>query len=186
MGWTYQEAHYYTDRGKIDRKKECDSLFTWEEEKIKVEVLKSVMKGSVYYAALQITDKQTGSVSVEATVVLTHLAMKDFCNFGYKVVGENMGPCEDDCPKSILSLLTETTSEYAREWRKRCAAKRDQAKSLNALPIGAIIEFQWGSETMRLEKMPPMYKFKTPWFKVVDKHNYIPKKSIKDWTLISA
>lgn len=38
-----------------------------------------------------------------------------------------MGPCESECPESILDLLTPTDNQYAIEWRGSCreyAAKR--------------------------------------------------------------
>ncbi len=31
-----------------------------------------------------------------------------------------MGPCEADCPQSILDLLTPTDRPYAVKWRARC------------------------------------------------------------------
>lgn len=44
--------------------------------------------------------------------------------FYTKVVSEDMGPCECDCPKHVLDKLSPTDHEYAIEWRKRCEAKR--------------------------------------------------------------
>ena len=49
MGWTEHQATYFK-KGKIDRKAECDALFTsnnW------CEVVKSSMVGSVYYGAIK-------------------------------------------------------------------------------------------------------------------------------------
>lgn len=34
---------------------------------------------------------------------------------------ESMGPCEDNCPRHILDLLTPTDKEHALDWRRRCA-----------------------------------------------------------------
>ena len=35
---------------------------------------------------------------------------------------ENMGPCEADCPASILDLLSPTDNKHALDWRERCRA----------------------------------------------------------------
>ena len=37
-----------------------------------------------------------------------------------------MGPCETDCPASILDLLTPTDKEYALDWRARCRANLER------------------------------------------------------------
>ena len=37
-----------------------------------------------------------------------------------------MGPCESECPASILDTLTDTDSEYAVNWRARCRATRSE------------------------------------------------------------
>lgn len=190
MGWTYQAAKFYKECGKIDRKAECDNLVTWENDLIKFEVLKSAVKGSTYYAAVRKTEKDTKKVSVTAIVILTHTAMRDYCNFGWKDIEECCGPCEDDCPKSILELLTETESKYANEWRERCwakiKAKKSDNHSLSKLKYGAVIEFNIGSKTYRVKKMEPYYQFKTAWFMTTDKLSYIPKKHIKNWKLVEA
>ena len=80
MGWT--GYHVDTYKGKIDRKSECDKLWTQEEHDgyPKLEVLKSVMKGSTYYAAVQnVTKGITFGV-----VVLTRVNNKDYCPHSIK------------------------------------------------------------------------------------------------------
>lgn len=37
-----------------------------------------------------------------------------------------MGPYEDDCPRSILDLLSPTDNEYANAWRARCRARLER------------------------------------------------------------
>lgn len=123
MGWTSTTARHYTENGKVDRKTECDNLYTWEDERRANKVLKSSVRGSVYYAAVQTTDKLTGQSEAFAVVCLTSTRWDGGFNFGYKGMTEDMGPCEDDCPKGILDLLTATESKYAKEWRERCRAK---------------------------------------------------------------
>ena len=189
MGWTSTDARFYTADGKVNRKAECDALYTWEGEKTKNEVIKSSMRGSVYYAAVQTTDKSTGSKEVFAVVCLTSTRWDGGFNFGYKGMTEDMGPCEDDCPKGILVLLTDTESKYAKEWRERCWAKirdkKQNRQSLASIKIGEIIEFERGGVTIRAEKMAPAYQFKTPWFKVVGEFEYVHKTEIKDWRIVA-
>lgn len=189
MGWTSTDARFYTADGKVNRQAECDALYTWEGEKTKNEVIKSSMRGSVYYAAVRTTDKTTGHSEVFAAVCLTSTRRDGGFNFGYKGMAEDMGPCEDDCPKGILVLLTDTESKYAKEWRERCWAKirdkKQNRQSLASIKIGEIIEFERGGVTIRAEKMAPAYQFKTPWFKVVGKFEYVHKTEIKDWRIVA-
>lgn len=189
MGWTSTGARFYTADGKVNRKAECDALYTWEGEKTKNEVIKSSMRGSVYYAAVRTTDKTTGHSEVFAAVCLTSTRRDGGFNFGYKGMAEDMGPCEDDCPKSILVLLTDTESKYAKEWRERCWAKirdkKQNRQSLASIKIGEIIEFERGGVIIRAEKMAPAYQFKTPWFKVVGEFEYVHKTEIKDWRIVA-
>lgn len=112
MGWTFTNGKYYKENGKVDRKAECDHLFCED----LVKVIKSVMVGNTYYAALKVLDNN----SVIGAVVLTSSDRKNGFNFGYKVMTEDHGPVEDKCPVSILKLLTPTDNEYAKGWRDRC------------------------------------------------------------------
>ncbi len=119
MGWTSTTARHYTENGKVNRKAECEHLYTWEDERRENKVLKSSMRCNVYYAAVKTTDKNTGHLEMFAAVCLTSTKWDGGFNFGYKGMTEDCGPCEDDCPKDILDLLTDTESEYAKEWRER-------------------------------------------------------------------
>ena len=142
MGWLcYNATHYNWSTWKVDRKAEMDSLYNWEDETKTVSVLKSAMRGSTYYAAVQVIDKQTGERTVTAAVDLT-CGSRDNpgCNFGYKPMGETMGPYQYDCPKSILDLLTPTDNEHAIEWRRRCEEHR---KTKTALEKAEEVEFKF-------------------------------------------
>ena len=170
MGWTA----YYID-GKIDRKHECDKVYGGETEKFIWEVLKSTMVGSTYYAAVKRTEKATGESKVFAGVCLTAVEKGEFY---YKDMSESCGPCERKCPNSILDLLTETDSEWANEWREECRAYNAMPKP-GKLPIGAVIEFEWGGKTIRATKHGPAFQFKTP-FWMLDDGCYIKKKNIPE------
>lgn len=147
-------------------------------------VVKSALVGSVYYAAIENLKRYgerqpDGSRPIEdipeaeretwAAVFLTTTDSRDYFNFSYKDMSEDMEPAECDCPASILSLLSPTDSEYANDWRERCRknieAKKDP-HALKNLPIGAVIRFtRHTGESIELLKHAAAYQFKRPfWF----------------------
>ena len=162
MGWTFGWAKYWK-KGKIDRKAECDALFTQEEHESeslfekgkmitypKMEVVKSVMVGSTYYGAIKTT--RNNESEIWCAVCLTKTDKGDF---GYKDMDETMLPYKYDCPKSILDLLTPTTNESANEWRRLCYEKLEKKKTdinLSKLPIGSQIKFILTFDTQRNRK----------------------------------
>lgn len=185
MGWTGYHASYYTNRGTVDRKKELDTHFNTENENATWKVLKSSMVGSVYYAAVEYTPKVEADRSkhcVFGLVCLTSVDMKDYHNFSYKDMSEDMGPAESNCPVSILKLLSPTNSEFATEWRKRCYDNADYKKSENNpvnLPVGTVIHYKRFDGTERtIQKMAPAYQFKTPWWYDAESNCYVKIKSI--------
>lgn len=128
MGWTAYKAMHYKN-GKIDRKGECDYIFSRE---TKYELVKSVMVGTVYYAAVRSID--TGEVW--AAVFLTQV---DRDEFAYKDMDETVIPFYYDCPNSILNLLTPTDNEHSNYWRERCRennARKHSPKAFGKLKEG--------------------------------------------------
>ena len=137
MGWTSYNASFYKN-GSIDRKAECDSY--WSGNNDQYTVLKSAMVGSTYYAAIRVNKKpvrdEEGHIvkdasgnwimqevqdpAVFAAVFLTSTNMKDYYNFSYKDMDEAVLPGCYDCPAGILKLLTPTDNELALEWRAMC------------------------------------------------------------------
>ena len=172
MGWTEYHATHYKN-GKVDRKAECDGL--WNEN---CKVLKSTMRGSTYYCALQ-----TPEGDVIGYVVLTSGTNRrdPYFNFGYKAMSETCGPFCYDCPKGILDLLTETDSENANIWRSKCREKQMADKWLSKLKIGDKIV--WRNERI-LTKHEPAYQFKT-WFWYDEENGvYISKKHVTEMNSI--
>ena len=173
MGWTEYHAPCYKN-GKIDRRAEMDTYYNWEDENHKVEVLKSSMVGSTYYAAVKSINKTNGYEGVNAVICLTSTNIKDYFNFAYKDMDESCGPYKYDCPKGILDLLTPTENEYALEWRRQCyenlAAKKNP-NAFNKLPVGTVIKvimpfdtkyFKAGQE-VRLRKRTKWGSNRTEW-----------------------
>lgn len=194
MGWTSYHVGKTYKNGKsfIDRKTECDKMFTtdavsWKTHEVigKYELLKSAMVGSTHYAAVRktifATETDPENVKVFAAITLTRIDNKDYYNFAYKDMDETMGPCEDKCPKTILDLLTPTEYEYAKEWRKRCyenLKKKKDPNTLTNLPIGSVIKCTLNGKEIVLEKHAAAYQFKRSFWKMVDEASYIPAKHI--------
>lgn len=182
MGWTFSHASYYKKNGQVNRKKEIDKLYTWESLGTKVSVLKSVMVGSNYYAALNIEDAE--GKRVEAVMCLT--AGKDrhnpWFNFGYKSI-----PHTDDyrCPMSIIKLLSASDDERELKWRNSCKEYANKPK-LKDLPVGSVIRFNnWNGDEYILTKMAPAHQFKKTWWYKADTNTYMPSRRIPDdWELI--
>ena len=165
MGWTSYHATHYKN-GKIDRKAECDAYWLEGLNRGHFEVLKSRMVGTVYYAAVKPLKRRVASDDrwfdeyvdipkeeqyVFAAITLTSVDSKSYYNFSYKDMDETCGPCYNDCPKSILDLLTPTNSELAKQWRQACydnTKAKKNPNSLNKLPIGTVIQVTMPVETL--------------------------------------
>lgn len=206
MGWTSYHADYYK-KGTVDRKAECDAYFMEGLNAGFYQVVKSAVVGSVYYAAVQtlkrysketdgngeriIEDIPENERETWAAVFLTSVDMKDYYNFAYKDMSEDVGPCEDSCPASILKLLSPTDSEWALAWRERCRKRIEEKKSpgaLKNLPIGAVIRFTLrNGKTMELLKHPAAYQFKRPFWYCEETGRYMPATRIPDnYEVVSA
>lgn len=204
MGWTeYAATHYYQD-GSINRKAECDDYFEEGLNRGYYKVVKSALKGSVYYGAIMSLKRtvkdQFGNVqkdvlghsliedipeserSVYGVVILTYCRDKNL--FGYKVISEDMGPAYCYCPKSVLDALTPTDDEYALDWRQKCTENITKP-SISKLPVGTIISFEWNERPVLLRKSSPMYQFKTAFWMNDADGTYMKKKNIpKDFKIV--
>lgn len=178
MGWTEYFALHTDNNGKVDTKAECDSMF-----KNNIEILKSAVRGNVYYAAIR--DRNNTDSKVWCEIIITSHKTQ-YGNFAYKSFSEYCNPYYYDCPKSILQLLTPTNDEYANAWRKGCKEKslaEKRTKELSSLPIGScIIWTRRNSEKIKLTKHAAGYQFKTP-FWMTENGKYVQKKLIKNWEI---
>lgn len=126
MGWLYMPRSSMD--GHASAKAYLDAQFTYERPRDDgsshgLKVLASSCPGNrVYYAATQvITNGIAGEVFAIVCLVRWNPRDKEGLVLGYKDMEESMGPCEAECPARILDLLTPTESEYALDWRRRCA-----------------------------------------------------------------
>ena len=154
MGWTSTTASEYKENGSVNRKAECDKIYSGENDKYIWKVLKSSMVGNVYYGAIERTSKLDNSRIVFAAICKTGSDKRCGFNFSYKEMDETEGPCEYACPESILNLLTETDSEYAKAWRDGCYKYHENKKNgfnFNKCEVGTKIKFKCG-ENSKFEK----------------------------------
>ena len=102
-----------------------DDQFTYTSETNTSRVIASALCNmTVYYAAIERVSHETEERMVFAVVCLVRYNRnaKDGYIFAYKDMDETMGPCESQCPPTILDLLTPTEYPYALAWRGRCRA----------------------------------------------------------------
>lgn len=195
MGWTSYHATHYKNNGTIDRKAECDAYFM-EENAGHCRIIKSALVGSVYYAAIETLkrgkrqpdnsyiyeDIPEAERETWAAVFLTSTDSRNYFNFSYKNMSEDMGPCESDCPASILSVLSPTDCEYALAWRERCRANIEKKKdphALKNLPVGSVIAFvRSDGKRVELLKHPAAHQFKRPFWYNGENNSYVPVKHI--------
>jgi len=188
MGWTSYYANHYKN-GKVDRKAECDAYFMEGLNRGHFKVLKSAMKGAVYYAAIKDMVKidengncvPTDDGRVWAAIFLTSV---DGSCFYYKPMDETCGPYYYDCPKLILKLLNETDNEYALNWRQKCIEEAERKQKFSKLPIGTVISFTYpDGRKMKAYKHEPAYQFKRPFWMSLDGY-HVPNNSINDWEVV--
>ena len=113
MGWLFMPRG--SMGGHATAKAYLDNQFTYERVQDDgssegLKVLASSCPGNrVYYAATQVmTNGRGGEIFAIVCLVRWNPRAKDGYIFGYKDMDESMGPCETDCPASILDLLTPT------------------------------------------------------------------------------
>ena len=142
MGWLFMHSL----DGYSGPKQYLDGQYTQSQQTHVSKVLRSALvKMRVYYAAVE-TVFPDGKRDVWAAVCLVKYNPRDREGyiFGYKDMSEDSGPCEAECPKEILDLLTPTDSANAKEWRERChklLALREQNAKKPKLEPGQIVEF---------------------------------------------
>lgn len=187
MGWTSYRAIHYKN-GTVDRKAECDSYFDYMKNSC-YRLKKSALVGSTYYAAVAVVKDYDNDLQeipedqqrVIGIVILTSVDMKDDYNFSYKLVSEDMGPVQYDCPESILKLLSPAESNTILQWRSKCHKHTEARKTLNRLSVGSVIEFiDRNGATKRYTKSAPAFQFKRNFWYNPEKNCYIPVHYIPD------
>lgn len=133
MGWFEGYAHHFDKRGNVDRKKEARAVFSDESC-----ILKDALVGTTYYAAIKTRD---GTVCIYVALTST----REGRYFAYKPMDASMGPCQYNCPESILKLNT-NHSDFTDEWIQKCRDNTARKKEWARIQKGATIlriTFPW-------------------------------------------
>lgn len=146
MGWLYMPESsmglHRTPKAYLDNQLTYERPAEGDQPFSALRVLKSACPGNrTYYAAVERYDEAGSSLQVFAIVCLVRWNPRASDNmiFGYKDMDEQAGPCEADCPASILDLLTSTDHPFALDWRRRCHA--NLRRRSRDVPDGALIRF---------------------------------------------
>lgn len=134
MGWTWYHASEYTKSGRVSPSREIRKEM---KRGINGTIIGDAFVNGVYYAAVR-DDRDN---SVWALICLTGTTTTDYFNFGYKDMDEFMGPYSYGCPDRVLDLLTQTDSEVANEWRRKCRESNAKGDTFKSLPDGARAEW---------------------------------------------
>ena len=135
MGWSSYDIY-------TSPKVECDRILNQKTENYESKVIRSYMKGNIYYAAVSLKTQE--EECVYAAVFLTYYSprtKKEF-NFSIKEMDETVGPCYYDFPEEYFKLLTPTNSQFAIEWREKVKKAIKHKKNLSKLKNGDKIKFK--------------------------------------------
>ena len=145
MGWLSMQ----TLGGHATPKAYLDAQFTYNRPDHTSRVLKSALRGKVWYAAVEYesrdvtTEAQNRLVYAAICLIRLNPRAADGYIFAYKSMDESVGPFAYDCPSGILDLLTPTQYPHARQWRDTCRALglRKAAVRTNPPQPGDLISF---------------------------------------------
>jgi hypothetical protein len=82
------------------------------------------------------------------TIYLDLIAKQKDAGWGNKGMSEDAGPCEVNCPISLLNRVSPVTEGYAVEWRERVRAHHAEKGAKLKLGVGTVVEY--GGEKYRL------------------------------------
>ena len=108
-------------------KEECDRMVTQQVHEDNgllrpaMEIVQSCIHKDIYYAAVR-TISLSGKCCIKAAVFKIKIHENRVYNLLCDEKYEDELPQEQECPLAILRLLSDTKSEKALEWRKKCYA----------------------------------------------------------------
>lgn len=144
MGWTY--SHSWNSSSAM--RDELRAMLIRNGHTIVKDAL--VAYGRRYYAAVKAND--SGDISIFVALINGDKKDGDWA-FGYKDMSESMGPCEVDCPLSVLDaadpvekLYEGDSLEWATEWRAKVrafwATKRASRETTKSVKVGDKVWFR--------------------------------------------
>ncbi|MDB4590945.1 hypothetical protein OAH77_04510 [Flavobacteriaceae bacterium] len=146
MGWT--SLFTYEVNPQTSTKERNEQIKKWFVETNlrpveKYEALKMQVVGNVLYAAVKL--KKTNRVT--AFIYVFSLDSNGH-EYYYKDMDESVGPCNYDCPMSIIKLLTPTERKWANEWRekvkehhKKKKERKDWLKNVDRTKLDNLLKY---------------------------------------------
>lgn len=166
MGWLFN------NRVPADIRAEIDRLCTHDYEERSTRPVRICRDGSIWTVAVEMTlqkgveppEDYKPDENGKFTFGAVFRTRKDHDGWGYRLDEENVGPEFARAPKSLIDILSPTSSVSADRWRKRClenAARRARRlKDGDVIRLDQALEFGDGRTrrhfTVIIEK-PPGY-----------------------------
>lgn len=73
-------------------------------------------------------------------ISLSLIAKERNGGWGYKGISEDMGPCEVNCPLSLLAMCSAPVDKYATNWREKVRAYHAKRKAKPTPVVGMVIK----------------------------------------------
>lgn len=174
MGWT----SYYVGSG-CNRKEECMKYVNGfrKDGKPTATLIKSVMKGTTFYALMETVEKKEQFIFC----LLTKIQQGEFY---YKDIQCN--PCETGVPTVLLKLF-KPSNEADAEWKEKCLKENKEEKS-QEYKIGTILkckidwrDIEWSGKQikkgeefyLKIDVKNPFSKRKTKIYRIMNQENLI-------------
>jgi len=150
MGWLFNNRVPGCIRAEIER------LCTHDDEERSTRTVRICRDGSIWTVAVEMTLKNGSEVpdgyqpdeNGKFTFGAVFRTRKDHGGWGYRLDEENVGPEFARAPKSLIDILSPTSSDWANSWRKRClenAARRARRlKDGDVIRLDQALEFNDG------------------------------------------
>lgn len=166
MGWLFNNRVPSNIRAEIER------LCTYDEEERSTRPVRICRDGSIWTVAVEMTlqrgveppEDYKPDENGKFTFGAVFRTRKDHDGWGYRLDEENVGPEFARAPKTLINLLSPTSSDWANRWRRRClenAARRARRlKDGDVIRLDQALEFGDGRTRRHFKviiEKPPGY-----------------------------
>ena len=139
MGWTFRCDCSFTIKDLIEDLRRPERYAPHK-------LLRSMVVGNNHWYLMQLADGR----KVVGLDLMKGPSRRYNEGAGYKDIGEEMGPCEVNCPLALIDNATYPINEYAYEWRKKVRAYHE-AKKAKKKVIGPGTVVEYGGNKYRLD-----------------------------------
>lgn len=178
MGWT----SLHREKGMSDRaffEQEFPSMLGTNGR-----ILDCASVSNVFYAVVQNNENASYAPNEAWMLVVLMQRTRDWYNFTYKEMSEDMGPCEARCPERLLTLierLAPQPSEYAAEWRKNCWGNVYATKKAKKVTKGTVVYFKTPITFSNGDEVDKFIFVERSTFKAAPETGYYGRYRITSW-----